>query len=58
MLRHSHSKNEIVKLTLPDGRNGIIIIDRSCNVLYDFPFDVKIVPVSNSQAIEKMRDRK
>ncbi len=36
------TKDQAVKITLPDGSYGFVSTDRRCHVSYDFPAHVKI----------------
>ncbi|MDE9429057.1 hypothetical protein [Xenorhabdus bovienii] len=52
MLKHQHRRNQAVRLTLPDGTNGLIVTDRRCTISYDFPVEIKIEPVGHNQKTE------
>ncbi|SFO02818.1 hypothetical protein [Xenorhabdus japonica] len=49
MLKHQHQRHQAIRLTLPDGTNGLIMTDRRCSVSYDFPSEVKIEPANRHQ---------
>ncbi|MBD2822803.1 hypothetical protein [Xenorhabdus szentirmaii] len=52
MLKHQHKRYQPIRLTLPDGTNGLIMADRRCAVFYDFPPEVKIEPANHHQKVK------